>query len=183
MKQISRVFIANPGEIAVRIIRACQALGIESVAAVSEVDRESLPANMADRTVCIGPARAMDSYLNIGILIRAALGTGSDAIHPGYGFLAKQPGLAEACKAHRIQFIGPSESSIRQMGNKIHARWIAGECGVPTIPGSRKIGHVYNALETAKRIGFPVLLKAAACGGGREMKIANRPHEVRPREF
>lgn len=179
MTKISRVLIANRGEIAVRIIRACQALGIESVAAVSEVDQESLPAKMADRAVCIGPARALDSYLNIGTLITAALGTGSDAIHPGYGFLAEQPDLVEACEKHHIKFIGPSANSIRKMGNKILARQIVEECGVPTIPGSEKICDVNEAVDTAEKIGFPVLLKAAAGGGGRGMKIARNPEDLK----
>jgi acetyl-CoA carboxylase biotin carboxylase subunit len=179
LKKISRVLIANRGEIAVRIIRACQALGIESVAAVSEVDQESLPAKMADRAVCIGPARALDSYLNIGTLITAALGTGSDAIHPGYGFLAEQPELVEACEKHHIKFIGPSANSIRKMGNKILARQIVEECGVPTIPGSEKICDVNEAVDTVEKIGFPVLLKAAAGGGGRGMKILSNPEDLK----
>lgn len=179
MKKISRVLVANRGEIAVRIIKACQTLGIEAVAAISEADRESLPAKMADRAVCIGPAQAKDSYLSVGTLITAALGTGSDAIHPGYGFLAEQPELAEACQKHNLRFIGPSANSIRQMGNKLLARQIVTKCGVPTIPGSEKIRDFKEAIRTAEKIGFPVFLKAAAGGGGRGMKIANNPDDLR----
>src|SRR4030042_6824479 len=113
---IGRVLVSNRGEIAVRIIRACRELGIGSVAAVSEADRESLPAKMVDRAVCIGPPRPADSYLKIDALICAALGTHCDAIHPGYGFLAEQPELAEACEKHGIAFIGPSPENLRQMG-------------------------------------------------------------------
>lgn len=178
MKKISRILIANRGEIAVRIIRACQALEIQSVAAVSEADRESMPARMADRSVCIGPARAIHSYLSINTLITAALGTGSDAIHPGYGFLAEQPELAEACQTHGITFIGPSAESIRKMGNKLLARQIAQESSIPTIPGSKKIHDVADGVSTAEAIGFPVILKAAAGGGGRGMKIAWTPDDL-----
>ena len=179
MNNISRVLIANRGEIAVRIIRACKGLGIESVAAVSEVDRESLPAKMADRSVCIGPARALDSYLKIDTLITACLGTGSDAIHPGYGFLAEQPELVEACEKNNIIFIGPTADNIRQMGNKLWARKAVEGCGVPTIPGSEKVEDLIDAIIIAEKIGFPVLLKAAAGGGGRGMRILNTPEELK----
>ncbi len=179
MKSISRVLVANRGEIAVRIIRACRSLGIEAVAAVSEADRESLPARMADCAVCIGPPRALDSYLNIPVLITAALGTKAEAIHPGYGFLAEQPELAEACRQNHLTFIGPSPANLRRMGNKLWARKIAAECGVPTIPGSAKIGNVEEAVGIARRIGFPVFIKAAAGGGGRGMRIASGPDDVR----
>jgi acetyl-CoA carboxylase, biotin carboxylase subunit len=179
MKSISRVLVANRGEIAVRIIRACRSLGIESVAAVSEADRESLPARMAERAVCIGPPRALDSYLNIPVLITAALGTKAEAIHPGYGFLAEQPELAEACRQNHLTFIGPSPANLRQMGNKLWARRIAAECGVPIIPGSAKVRDAEEAVGIAKRIGFPVFIKAAAGGGGRGMRIASGPEDVR----
>ena len=122
MKNISRVLIANRGEIAARIIRACKGLGLETVAATSEADRESLPARMADRAVCIGPPRPLESYLRIDTLITACRGTGADAIHPGYGFLAEQPELVEACRKNDIRFIGPTADNIRQMGNKLLAR-------------------------------------------------------------
>ncbi len=179
MKNISRVLIANRGEIAVRVIRACKDLGIESIAAVSEADKESLPAKMADRAVCIGPPRALDSYLNINTLITAALGTGSDAIHPGYGFLAEQPELAEACQKQNITFIGPSANCIRQMGNKLLARKLAEDCRISTIPGSEKVRDLKQAIMIAEKIGFPVFLKAAAGGGGRGMKIAHNVEDLK----
>ena len=178
MKKISRVLIANRGEIATRIIRACKEVGIESVAALSETDKDSLPARMADRAVCIGPPRPLDSYLKIDTLVTACIGTGSDAIHPGYGFLAEQSELAEACEKYDIRFIGPTADNIQEMGNKLRARKVAENCGVPTIPGSEKIGDVKLATEVAEKIGFPVLLKAAAGGGGRGMRIVNTPNEL-----
>jgi len=179
MKNISRVLIGNRGEIAVRIIRACRGLGVESVAAVSEADKDSLPARMADRAVCIGPSRSLDSYLKIDTLITACLGTGSDAIHPGYGFLAEQPELVEACEKYDIRFIGPTADNIQQMGNKLWARRAVEKCGIPTIPGSEKVKDVKAATAMAEKIGFPVLLKAAAGGGGRGMKIVNTPGELK----
>ena len=179
MKNISRVLVANRGEIAVRIIRACKFLGLETVAVVSEADRESLPAQMADRSVCVGPPRALDSYLNINLLVTAALGTHSDALHPGYGFLAEQPEFAEVCGKNNIRFIGPSPQNIREMGNKLWARRIAKDSGVPTIPGSEKICDVQEATRIGEELGFPVILKAAAGGGGRGMKIAHHPDDVR----
>jgi len=178
MKNISRVLIANRGEIAVRVIRACKELGIESVAAVSEADRESSPARLADRAACIGPPRALDSYLNIKTLVTAALGTGSDAIHPGYGFLAEQPELVEVCEKYDIKFIGPTADNIRQMGNKLLARKIVEDCGVPIIPGSGKVRDSKEAMRIAEEIGFPVLIKAAAGGGGRGMRIVHNPEDL-----
>ncbi|MEO0248216.1 MAG: biotin carboxylase N-terminal domain-containing protein, partial [candidate division WOR-3 bacterium] len=178
MREISRVLIANRGEIAVRIIRACRDIGIEAVAAVSEADRESLPARMADRAVCIGPPRALDSYLKVDTLIAAALGTRSDAIHPGYGFLAEQPELAESCEKHGVIFIGPSPENLRQMGNKLWAREMVAGYGIPTIPGSKKVSDVKEAIGVAERVGFPVLLKAAAGGGGKGIVIVRDPEEL-----
>jgi acetyl-CoA carboxylase biotin carboxylase subunit len=168
---ISRVLVANRGEIAVRIIRACQGLGIETVLAVSEADRESLPARLANRTVCIGPASASQSYLNAKLVVAAALGSDSDALHPGYGFLAESPELAQACAEQGITFVGPTAEQIRQMGNKLQARALARQCGVPTLPGSEKVHSYTEAEGIAKRIGLPVMMKAAAGGGGRGMKI------------
>ena len=178
MKNISRVLIANRGEIAVRVIRACKALGIESVAAVSEADKESLPARLADRAACIGPPRALDSYLNINALVTAAIGTGSDALHPGYGFLAEQPELVEVCEKYDIKFIGPTANNIRQMGNKLLARKIVEDCGVPIIPGSGNLRNSKEAMRIAEEIGFPVLIKAAAGGGGRGMRIVHNSEEL-----
>jgi len=176
---ISRVLIGNRGEIAVRIIRACQGLGIETVLAVSEADRDSMPARLANRTICIGPASASESYLNYKATITAALGTGADAVHPGYGFLAESPELAEACAAEGITFVGPSAEQIRLMGNKLQARMLARECEVPVLPGSEKVHTYEEAAVLAEQIGLPVMLKAAAGGGGRGMKIVNDYKEMR----
>ena len=178
MKDIRRVLVANRGEIAVRILRACKALGIESVLAASEADRDSLPARMADRTVCIGAAAPLESYLRIDTLITACLGTGADALHPGYGFLSERAELAEACERHQIAFVGPSAESIRKMGDKLAARRLAAACGVPTLPGSQRVGSREEALEAAARIGYPLLLKAAAGGGGRGMRMARSAEEL-----
>ena len=177
MAAISRILVANRGEIAVRIIRACKDLGIETVAAVSEADRESLAAKQADHTVCIGPARALDSYLKINTLIAAALGTKSDAIHPGYGFLAEQPEMAEACQKHGLIFIGPSPENLRQMGNKLLARETVEAYSIAIIPGSEKVEDFQAAASVAENIGFPILLKAAAGGGGRGIVIVKDPEE------
>jgi acetyl-CoA carboxylase biotin carboxylase subunit len=168
---IKRILIANRGEIAVRVIKACHALGLESVLAVSEADRGSLGAKMADHVVCIGPPRAPQSYLKIEALIPAALGTKADALHPGYGFLAEEPKLAEACASYDIKFIGPSPESIRLMGNKLEARALAAKHGIPIAPGSAKVNNLTEALRVASDIGFPLLFKAAAGGGGRGIKI------------
>jgi acetyl-CoA carboxylase biotin carboxylase subunit len=178
MTTISRIFIANRGEIAVRIIKACKALGIESVLAVSEADRESMAAQMADRVVCIGPPRAKDSYLKIDTIIAAARGTGAQALHPGYGFLAEHPDLASQCTEHGLIFIGPPAHCIREMGNKLLARKMVKGYGIPVIPGSEKVRHAEEAINAAAEIGFPVLLKAAAGGGGRGIKIVTEPSEL-----
>jgi acetyl-CoA carboxylase, biotin carboxylase subunit len=176
---ISRVLIGNRGEIAVRIIHACQGLGIETVLATSDADRDSMPARLADRTICIGPASASESYLNYRAIVTAAKGTGADAVHPGYGFLAESPELAEACKAEGVTFIGPSAEQIRLMGNKLQARMLARECGVPVLPGSEKVRTYEEAATLAEQIGLPVMMKAAAGGGGRGMKIVNDYKDMR----
>ena len=178
MKRISRVLIANRGEIALRIIRACRNLGISTVLAASEIDRESLPARLADRVVCIGPSSPRESYLQVGTLIMAALGTGAEAIHPGYGFLAEQPELPEACAQNGLIFIGPKAHQIRQMGDKIFARKLAQNLGIPVIPGSDTIRELGEALSAAERWGYPLLLKAAAGGGGKGMKIVRRREDM-----
>ncbi len=175
---IARVLVANRGEIALRVVRACRALGVETVAAVSEADRDNLVARTADRAVCIGPARSTDSYLKIEAIISAALGSGADALHPGYGFLAERPELAEACEKNGIKFIGPSADSIRRMGNKLWARALVKEYGVPVGAGSEKVHNVKEATAQAEEIGFPVLIKAAAGGGGRGMKIVAAAGEL-----
>lgn len=179
MKNISRVLIANRGEIAVRIIKACKELGIESVVVVSEADRQGLPAKLADRAVCIGPPHPRESYLKTEAIISAALGTKSDAIHPGYGFLSERPELAKACQEYGLEFVGPQAGHIEQMGNKLLARQIVQECEVPVVPGSEKVSSYQEALEVVQRVGFPVLLKAAAGGGGRGMRIASEPDELK----
>lgn len=179
MRNISQVLVANRGEIAVRIIKACQALGIESIAAVSEVDKESLPAKVADQAVCIGPARPADSYLKVETMIATALGTGSDAIHPGYGLLAEQPELAEACTKYGLKFIGPRAETLRQMGNKLLARKLVKDYGIPYIPGSEKVRNFKEAAIVAEEVGFPILLKAAAGGGGRGIRIVKHPEELK----
>ena len=168
---IRRVLIANRGEIAVRVIRACQMLGIETVLATSEADRDALPARLADRAVCIGPARSTDSYLNYRAIVTAARATGCDAVHPGYGFLSEKPELPGACASEGLIFVGPTADHMRSMGNKIAARRLAREAGVPTLAGSEKISSAAHAIEVAQRIGYPVMMKAAAGGGGRGMKV------------
>jgi len=177
--EINSVLVANRGEIAVRVIRACQELGIEAIAAVSEADRESLPAKMADRVLCIGPAQATKSYLDIPKVVQAALGAGADAIHPGYGFLAERPDFAEACAKHGLIFIGPQALHIRQMGDKLLAREMVAALHVPVIPGSCLVRNLQEAAQFGEKTGYPLLLKAAAGGGGRGMKILQGPEELK----
>ena len=178
MANISRVLVANRGEIAVRIIKACQKLGIETVLAMSDADRDTLAAKIADRAVCIGPAPPLESYLKVNTIITAALGTGADAIHPGYGFLAEQPELGEACEQNGVIFIGPKPDTIRGMGDKLVARKTAIDLGVPVIPGSALIADLDQAWLEAEKIGFPILLKAAAGGGGKGMKAVHKAEEM-----
>jgi acetyl-CoA carboxylase, biotin carboxylase subunit len=168
---ISRVLVANRGEIALRVLRACQELGYGTVLAVSAADRDSLPARVADRAVCIGPARSADSYLDVAAVVTAAVGTGCDAVHPGYGFLAESPALADACVAAGLTFVGPTGDHMRQMADKIEARALARAFGVPTLPGSERIESVDEAVAVAGAIGLPVIVKASAGGGGRGMKV------------
>ena len=149
------------------------------MAAVSEPDRDGMPARLADRSVCIGPARAAQSYLKIDTLVAAALGTGADAVHPGYGFLAEQPDFPQACVDAGLIFIGPTADQIRKMGDKLEARKMAANLGIPVIPGSESVSGLQEALSTAGKIGYPVLLKAAAGGGGRGMKIVNEPGDMK----
>ena len=173
-----KILIANRGEIALRVNRACHELGIETVAVYSEADRESLHVRFADDDVCIGPPPARDSYLNIPRLIAAAEITGADAIHPGYGFLAENAEFAETCAASNIHFIGPTPQQIRQMGDKATARKTMTEVGVPIIPGTPgPVEDVEEALAFAKKNGFPVIIKAAAGGGGKGMRVARDPDD------
>jgi acetyl-CoA carboxylase biotin carboxylase subunit len=168
-----KVLIANRGEIALRVIRACRELGIETVAVYSEADRESLHVRFADDDVCIGPAPSRQSYLRIPNLIAAAEITGADAIHPGYGFLAENAEFADTCKASAIAFIGPTGDQIRAMGDKATAKRLAQEAGVPTVPGTPgTIQDLDEALQQVERIGFPVIIKATAGGGGKGMRVA-----------
>ncbi len=167
-----RVLIANRGEVAVRIIYALRELGIESVVVYSEADENSLPVMMADYAVKIGPPNPINSYLNIKNIIAAAEVTNADAIHPGYGFLAENAEFAEICRDHGITFIGPSPEAIRLMGDKVKAKKLMREAGVPVVPGTDEpIEDPEEALSIAKEIGFPVILKAAAGGGGRGMRL------------
>jgi len=168
-----KVLIANRGEIALRVIRACRELGVQTVAVYSEADRESLHVRFADDDVCIGPAPSRDSYLRIPRLIAAAEITGADAIHPGYGFLAENAEFAETCAASGITFIGPTPEQIRVMGDKASARNAMAAVGVPIVPGTPgPVEDVDVALGFARDIGFPVIIKAAAGGGGKGMRVA-----------
>ena len=161
-----------------RVVRACQKLGIESVVAVSEADRDSLAAQMATRTVCIGPSRSVDSYLRPEVLVAAARGTGCQAVHPGYGFLSERAAFSRACAKSGLVFIGPSPEAIESMGDKITAVRLAAEAGVPRVPGSDRIASADDARRTAHAIGYPVLLKASAGGGGRGMRIVRNESEI-----
>jgi acetyl-CoA carboxylase, biotin carboxylase subunit len=168
-----KVLVANRGEIALRVIRACRELGIQTVAVYSEADRESLHVRFADDDVCIGPPPARESYLRIPRLIAAAEITGADAIHPGYGFLAENAEFAETCAASNITFIGPTPEQIRVMGDKAAARKAMADVGVPIIPGTPgPVEDAEEALGLAREIGFPVIIKAAAGGGGKGMRVA-----------
>ncbi len=168
-----KILIANRGEIALRVIRACKELGIETVAVFSEADRESLHVRFADDEVCIGPPPSRLSYLRVTSIIAAAEITGADAIHPGYGFLAESASFAETCAASGIVFIGPTAEQIRMMGDKAAARKLAIELDVPVIPGSKgAVEDTEEAMSIAQDIGFPVIIKAAAGGGGKGMRVA-----------
>ena len=173
-----KVLVANRGEIALRVIRACRELGIQTVAVYSEADRESLHVRFADDDVCIGPAPARESYLKISRLIAAAEITGADAIHPGYGFLAENAEFAETCAASNITFIGPTADQIRVMGDKASARRAMQKVGVPIVPGTPgPVEDGDQALEFAREMGFPVIIKASAGGGGKGMRVATDADE------
>jgi acetyl-CoA carboxylase biotin carboxylase subunit len=174
-----KILIANRGEIALRILRACRDLGIPAVVAYSDVDRDSLPVRLADEAVCIGPAPAPRSYNNIPAVISAAMITGCDAIHPGYGFLAENAYLAEICQQVGLTFIGPTPQVIERMGNKAEARRVMREAGVPMLPGTQGvIASMAEARDFARTIGFPVVVKAVAGGGGRGMRVATSMDEL-----
>lgn len=174
-----RILIANRGEIAVRIIRACREMGIETVAVYSNTDRNALHVDLADEAVCIGPPKARDSYLNAENIISATVLTGAEAIHPGFGFLAENSKFAEKCQACNIAFIGPDPEVIEMMGNKAKARQVMADAGVPLVPGIDGILDSYEqAAEAAVIIGYPVMLKASAGGGGKGIRIVRTPDEL-----
>ncbi|MEO7327730.1 MAG: biotin carboxylase N-terminal domain-containing protein, partial [Minicystis sp.] len=174
----TKILIANRGEIAMRIVRACRMLGIRSVAVHSEVDANALHVRFADEAVCIGPADAAKSYLNIPQIIAAAEITGADAIHPGYGFLSENPHFADVCKKCNLSFIGPTPEAMRLWGDKVSARAVASRFGLPLLPGTGVLADSHDAIEQAKGVGFPVILKASGGGGGRGMRIVRDEAEV-----
>ena len=175
---IKRLLVANRGEIAVRIIRACRDLGIESVALYSKVDASAMHVAMADQAVCIGPAAAAKSYLDLPSIMAAAKGSGAEAIHPGYGFLSENALLAEACERAKIIFVGPKVHALRGVGDKVRARQIVSKNGVPVVPGSDgAVASVGEGRRVAERIGFPLLLKAKGGGGGKGMRVVRALNE------
>ena len=175
----SRILIANRGEIAVRIIRACQELGVSTVAVYSEADRDSLHVRIADESVCIGPPSSRESYLSVPRVISAAEITQADAIHPGYGFLSEKHGFAEVCEASGVVFVGPPAEAIRVMGDKSEAKRTMIAAGVPVVPGSDGVlESVDEAVAAAERVGFPVILKARDGGGGKGMRVVTGPDEL-----
>ncbi|MDN3519808.1 acetyl-CoA carboxylase biotin carboxylase subunit [Aquisalimonas lutea] len=177
---MKRVLVANRGEIAVRVIRACREMNIEAVAVYSKADANALHVELADRAICVGPARVTDSYLNMDAIIQIALSTGCDGIHPGYGFLSENPEFAQKCSDEGLTFIGPDASIIRAMGDKVQGRLIAKEAGVPIVDGTEGTEVSFDDVAAlAQRSGFPVLLKAAAGGGGRGMRIVWSEDELK----
>lgn len=176
---LKKVLIANRGEIAVRVIRACRELGLETVAVHSEVDEESLHARLADEAVCVGPASSTESYLNVPAIIAAAEITGADAIHPGYGFLSENAEFADTVEQCGLKFIGPTPENMQQWGSKVPARKLAASLGLPMLPGTGVLTDAEHAVREAEKIGFPVILKASAGGGGRGMKIVRDAQTLR----
>lgn len=176
--KLKRLLVANRGEIALRIVRAARSLGIETVLAASSADRDSAAAREADRTVVLGPPLPRRSYLDMNLVVHAAVGTGCDALHPGYGFLSERAGLARLCEQEGIAFVGPTPESIEQVGGKIAARELARSVGVPLVEGSGAIADTREALAVAERIGYPVVTKASAGGGGRGMVVARSPDQL-----
>ncbi len=173
-----KILIANRGEIALRILRAARELGVTAVQAYSEADENSLPVLLADESICVGPAASAGSYLNVRNLLSAALVTGAEAIHPGYGFLSENAEFAQKCEEHGITFIGPRPGNIRAIGDKASARRVAQESSVPVVPGSSALASVDEAKSFAEKIGYPVILKASAGGGGRGMRIVRVEDEL-----
>jgi acetyl-CoA carboxylase biotin carboxylase subunit len=174
---LRRILVANRGEIAVRIIRTCRRLGIEAVLAASDADLDSVPARLADRVQPIGPAHPLKSYLSVDAIVQAAIAAKADAIHPGYGFLSENAGLARRCQQKRIVFIGPTEKQLERVGDKLAARRLAARAGVPLIPGG-SIATLKRARTVAKQVGWPVLIKAVGGGGGRGMKPVHDPAQL-----
>ncbi|MFL5757726.1 MAG: acetyl/propionyl/methylcrotonyl-CoA carboxylase subunit alpha [Chloroflexota bacterium] len=173
-----RILIANRGEIALRVLRACRTLGVEAVVAYSEADRECLPVQLADEAICIGPADAKRSYLSAPALISAAIVTGCEAVHPGYGFLSEDDGFAEAVRAHDLVFVGPPPEVLERFASKEATRRLLGSYGLPTIPGSGLLRDDQHALDEAERISYPVLIKPSAGGGGKGMRMVRSPREL-----
>ena len=174
----SKILVANRGEVAVRIIRSCREMGIETVAVYSEPDRESLHVLMADEAYCIGPGRVSESYLNIPSIIAIAQATGCSAIHPGYGLLAENPGFAQICEEYGLVFVGPRHETIRQMGDKEEARRIMKAAGVPVVPGKEGVKNAEEAKAFARSAGYPILIKAAAGGGGKGIRLVREESEL-----
>jgi acetyl-CoA carboxylase, biotin carboxylase subunit len=175
----SKILIANRGEIAVRILRACRDLGVPAVVAYSEADRDTLAVRMAEEAICIGPSEARKSYLNQPAMVSAALITGCDAVHPGYGFLSEDAGFAEVCAAHDLAFIGPRAEVLERFSSKYAVRRMLAANGLPTVPGSRGIiTDQRDAMDQAQEAGYPVLLKPSAGGGGRGMRLVRSPREM-----
>ncbi len=176
-----KILIANRGEIAVRVIKACQEIGIASVAVYSEVDRASLHVQMADEAVCIGPPPAVESYLNMARIIQTAHDRGAEAVHPGYGFLAENPDFARLCEKEKVVFIGPNSRALELVGDKIRARRTMEKAGIPIIPGMKSVPKELGEFdEEARKIGYPVMIKASAGGGGKGMRIVFSEDELRP---
>lgn len=175
---MKKVLIANRGEIALRVIRAARELGLKTVVVHSTADEQSLPVLMADEAICIGPPPSGQSYLNIPNILSAAIITGADAIHPGYGFLSENPVFAEMVREHGLIFIGPTPENMRALGDKATARRVAREAGVPTVPGTDELQGVEEARRAAREIGYPVILKASAGGGGRGMRFVHSEEEL-----
>ncbi len=176
---MNKILIANRGEIAVRIIRACKEMNIKTVAIYSEVDKDALHTRLADEAICIGPADSRKSYLNMKNIIEAAYITGADSIHPGFGFLSENAQFAKICEESNIKFIGPSSKVIELLGNKSNSKEMMKEAGVPTIPGSEgSIKGLKDAMEIANKIGYPIMIKAAAGGGGKGIRVANSADEL-----
>ena len=176
---MNKILIANRGEIAVRIIRACKEMNIKTVAVYSEADKNALHTRLADEAVCIGPANPQKSYLNIKNIIEAACITNADTIHPGFGFLSENANFAKICEESNIKFIGPRSDVIEMLGNKSNSKALMKEAGVPVIPGSvGSVKGLKDAITTAEKIGYPVMIKASAGGGGKGIRIANNVDEL-----